>query len=501
MRLSRFSKSLPFTIFLLAMSTASYAQQGKLKVHVVPKQAYVFVDGNAIGDGSRAVELAPGEHSVTVANYGYKMFTDKVTITANKTTALDATLTTSGGPVRGPWGRIQLEGHPRAAVLLNGKTPDYFVGHVDEFDNDILWKQELLVPPGTYPVTVTRNGNVIWGGPVTVKADERVIIDLNKNGAQRTTPWPRGTKKFGDREIPRFTVGIASATVAVAKPTGSISASKSHLEYGESTTLNWNSTDTVEANISGIGSVPTSGTREVTPLATTTYDFSATGPGGTVTGATTIDVAPKPVPPTMSCSAAQPSVLPGARDAITATVQDQSGTTLNYTWRTTGGSIVGTGSSVELDTTGLAPGTYTVTGRVENGKGLAADCNVEVNVQAPPPPKPQASKIDQCLFKGNSTRVDNVCKRVLDNVALRLQSETGAHVVVIGYASAGKTARAQRLAERRAADRAENAKKYLVSKGISEDRIETRTGTPEAGAAVQDSNRIDIIWVPEGATY
>ncbi len=224
--------------------------------------------------------------------------------------------------------------------------------------------------------------------------------------------------------------------------------------------------------------------------------------GNFATSSQTITVTPKPIPPpTMACEAAQASVLPGARDAITATVQDQSGTTLNYTWRTTGGTIVGTGSSVELDTTGLAPGTYTVTGRVENGKGQAADCNVEVTVQAPPPPKPQASKIDQCLFKGNSTRVDNVCKRVLDNVALRLQSETGAHVVVIGYASAGKTARAQRLAERRAADRAENAKKYLVSKGISEDRIETRTGTPEAGATVQDSNRIDIIWVPEGATY
>jgi outer membrane protein OmpA-like peptidoglycan-associated protein len=224
--------------------------------------------------------------------------------------------------------------------------------------------------------------------------------------------------------------------------------------------------------------------------------------GNFATSSQKITVTPKPIaPPSMTCTSARPSILPGERVGITANVQDESGTPLTYTWRTTGGTIIGSGASVEFDSTGLAPGTYTVTGRVENGKGLAGDCTAQVTVQAPPPPKPQASKIDQCLFRTYSTRVDNVCKRILDNVALRLQNETGAHVVVIGYASAGKTKRSEQLAERRAALRAENTKKYLVSKGVSADRIETRTGTPAAGESVKDSNRIEIIWVPEGATY
>jgi outer membrane protein OmpA-like peptidoglycan-associated protein len=224
--------------------------------------------------------------------------------------------------------------------------------------------------------------------------------------------------------------------------------------------------------------------------------------GNVATSTQDITVTPKPIaPPSMSCTSARPSILPGERVGITANVQDESGTPLTYTWRTTGGTIIGSGASVEFDSTGLAPGTYTVTGRVENGKGQAGDCTAQVTVQAPPPPKPQASKIDQCLFRTYSTRVDNVCKRILDNVALRLQNETGAHVVVIGYASAGKTKRSEQLAERRAAARAENTKKYLVSKGVSADRIETRTGTPAAGESVKDSNRIEIIWVPEGATY
>lgn len=214
-----------------------------------------------------------------------------------------------------------------------------------------------------------------------------------------------------------------------------------------------------------------------------------------------IEVTPKPaIPPVLACSSARPSILPGERVGITANANDTSGTGLTYTWRTTGGAIIGSGPTVEFDSTGLAPGVYTITARVENGKGMASDCNVEVTVQAPPPPKPQASKIDQCYFRMRSTRIDNVCKRILDNVALRLQNETGAHVVVIGYATPGKNAREQRFSERRAGLRAANAKKYLVSKGVSADRIETRTGTGTAGAG-KENRRIELIWVPEGATY
>ncbi len=224
--------------------------------------------------------------------------------------------------------------------------------------------------------------------------------------------------------------------------------------------------------------------------------------GNFATSSQQITVTPKPIPPpTMECSVARPSVLPGERVGVTANVKDESNTSLSYTWRTTGGKIIGSGASVMFDSTGLAPGTYTITGRVQNGKGQAADCQTQVTVQAPPPPKPQASKIDQCFFPTYSTRVNNVCKRILDNVALRLQNETGAHVVVIGYASSGKSARSRRLAERRAAARAENTKKYLVSKGISGDRVETRTGSRKSGASLKQKNRIEIIWVPEGATF
>ena len=34
----------------------------------------------------------------------------------------------------------------------------------------------------------------IWSGPVTVKANERVIVKVNQNGATTTKPWPRSVE-------------------------------------------------------------------------------------------------------------------------------------------------------------------------------------------------------------------------------------------------------------------------------------------------------------------
>src|ERR1700722_18226758 len=84
-----------FLVIAIALgATAGFAQSGngKLKVTVVPKQAYVFVDGNAIRDGHQTISLAPGKHTVVVANYGFKSSTQDVNIDAGKTTPLDVKL-------------------------------------------------------------------------------------------------------------------------------------------------------------------------------------------------------------------------------------------------------------------------------------------------------------------------------------------------------------------------------------------------------------------------
>jgi outer membrane protein OmpA-like peptidoglycan-associated protein len=235
-----------------------------------------------------------------------------------------------------------------------------------------------------------------------------------------------------------------------------------------------------------------------TGVAAGTYTLTARvddGRGATASCSSDVTVNAKPVPPppTMSCSVDRSPILAGERATITASTNDQTNTPLTYQWQANGGQIVGSGSSVQLDTTGLAPGDYMVTGRVANGSGGAADCSATVTVQAPPA-APQASNIGSCTFKPGSSKVDNVCKRLLDDAAVRLQNDPKATVVLVGYADPS-----EKKPDTLSKTRAENASQYLSkTKGVAESRTQSRTGAGQAGAS---NYRVDIMFVPDGASY
>jgi peptidoglycan-associated lipoprotein len=70
------------------------------------------------------------------------------------------------------------------------------------------------------------------------------------------------------------------------------------IERGQSATLRWSVNNATTITIdNGIGDVPASGTRRITPAETTTYRLSGAGPNGTVNGTTTVTVT-NPAPPT-----------------------------------------------------------------------------------------------------------------------------------------------------------------------------------------------------------
>jgi len=148
---------------------------------------------------------------------------------------------------------------------------------VDEFDWNWIWHQRLLVKPGTYQVTVTREGNTIWSGPVTAKAGQQVTVDLNRNGAMTTKDWKPGLHMAPQ---PRFHAGVASATVPIAPATAELSAQNKNLACGQSTDLNWKTTDAASISISNLGDVQAQRDRSVSPTKTTTYELTAWGPGG-----------------------------------------------------------------------------------------------------------------------------------------------------------------------------------------------------------------------------
>ena len=108
------------------------------------------------------------------------------------------------------------------------------------------------------------------------------------------------------------------------------------------------------------------------------------GRGGNVSCVVEVRVDPRPNrPPTISCSASPSSVQPGGRVHITGVASDPDNDPLIFSWESTGGQIVGSGSEVDLDTTHLEPSHYTVTGHVSDGRGGIAVCRAEITLVAP----------------------------------------------------------------------------------------------------------------------
>jgi hypothetical protein len=97
-----------------------------------------------------------------------------------------------------------------------------------------------------------------------------------------------------------------------------------------------------------------------------------------------------PVPPSASCSVSPSAIWSG--DPVSATVSTQNFNpkhTITYKWSSNGGRISGTGTTVSIDSAGLAPGNYSVTATAtdeKEKKNNVATCNSSFTVKQPQPP-------------------------------------------------------------------------------------------------------------------
>jgi hypothetical protein len=200
-------------------------------------------------------------------------------------------------------------------------------------------------------------------------------------------------------------------------------------------------------------------------------------------------------PPQISCSANPTSVLTGSPSTITCTCTSPDNVPVTVGgWTSTGGSISGSGNSATLNTTGAPAGTVTVNATCTDSRGLTASTSSSVTVENPPPPPPQASKLNECEYpnKMKPWRVDNTCKAMLDDAALKLQQDPESKLVVVGNADP------KEKRKNLAAERAVDVKAYIsggeAKQNIDPSRIETRTGS--AGTMTSQQ------WiVPAGASF
>ena len=192
-------------------------------------------------------------------------------------------------------------------------------------------------------------------------------------------------------------------------------------------------------------------------------------------------------PPTMSCSADHASVTVGQPVEITATASDPDNDPLSYSWNASGGRVEGTGSSVTFGTADLPPGSYTISGHVDDGRSGTADCSVVLDVQAVQPP-PEVKELETRLalhsiyFATARPTVENPTGGLVDSqqqvlAALAtdfnryLTFKPEAHLTLEGHADRrGSIEYNKGLTERRVA----RAKSFLVEHGVPEANIETQ---------------------------
>src|SRR5687768_10047654 len=220
--------------------------------------------------------------------------------------------------------------------------------------------------------------------------------------------------------------------------------------------------------------------------------------------------APPPPPPpsnrepTVSCEIEKTTLRPGESTRVRAIASDADGDALTYSWSATAGRIVGTGATVNFESTGMTPpASATIRVRVSDGRGGDAEATCPVRMEAVEVRRAEAISCTAGGFPRNLARLNNVDKACLDDVATRLSGDPRSRVIVVGHADAG-----ERMPEVLARRRAEAVRDYLVrERGVDTARITVRsaaatkpldTGTDAAARA--RNRRVEIWFVPEGAT-
>jgi phospholipase C len=185
-------------------------------------------------------------------------------------------------------------------------------------------------------VTIVANPTSIAAGgsstlTVTASNATQVVISDNLDSKTYTLAGTGGTQAVTPAATTTYTAtatgagGTATAqaivTVAAAAPTVTMTANPTSIAVGTSSTLTVTASnatqvvisDNLDSNtfaLSGSG-----GTDPVTPIVTTTYTATATGPGGTATAQATITV----TGPTVTLVASPTSIATGGSSTLTAT--------------------------------------------------------------------------------------------------------------------------------------------------------------------------------------
>jgi hypothetical protein len=336
---------------------------GTLSVQTNVDAVDVFVDKDAarVTSGKQLQLTVPvGDHTVRVSKDQYNQLpAQSVHVEKDQAASVDFKLveltghpgflqivSTPGATVRvdgQSWGTVGQDGkarvqvEPKASFLVeitaNNADPwKKTVGPVKADQTLNVTANLILKPvaPKPAPIVDSFTGPTEPVSPgqtvkITWRATNATAVDIDSIGQNLN---PTGEKDVTVSQTTTYTAvargegGTSSArtltvTVKVAPPkapaVSSFSANLQTIKQGDSTTLSWSTTDAQSVTLDGTGVSP-SGSKQVSPTKTTTYNLAASGASGTANSSITVTVTvakpPEPNPPQ------PPSDLPGIRAAL-----------------------------------------------------------------------------------------------------------------------------------------------------------------------------------------
>jgi outer membrane protein OmpA-like peptidoglycan-associated protein len=137
-------------------------------------------------------------------------------------------------------------------------------------------------------------------------------------------------------------------------------------------------------------------------------------------------------PPVAACSVNPVSVFQASGDAaaIHVNASDADNDPLTYSYSATGGTVEGTGPDTRWNSSGLAVGTYTVTAKVDDGKGGTASCAADIKVEERPhhPPSITCAPDRSPILPGEHATIQSAASSP-DNLKLTYNySSTGGQI-------------------------------------------------------------------------
>ncbi len=328
-----------------------------LQTNVDSVDVFIDKDPKRITDGKQLqLTLPAGDHTVRVSKDKYNQIPAKqIHIDKDQSVSVTFSLlemtghpgfleiaSTPGATVKvdgQPWGTIGADGkarvqvEPKSTYLLqleasNAEPWTKTVGPV-RADQTLNVPASLTLKPapnielftGPQEVSAGQTVKIAWATSHAKSVDiDGVGQGLGPVGEKDVTVSQSITYTLtakGDGGTSTKTLSIAVKAAAARAPVvTSFKASPARIQQGDTTTLTWSTTDAQSVTIdNGIGTTAANGSHPVSPTQSTTYNLTATGPGGTsnYTTSVIVDAKSQPTQPT------QPTTTQPSSDATAIT--------------------------------------------------------------------------------------------------------------------------------------------------------------------------------------